>query len=131
MNTLKPLILATSIAACLLALSGCSTTVVQRAKRSLASAFSVSEAVKTAKTNYKATDPKTVVLYYDSSKPSHKYKIIGRVNADIYSFIGTTYSENNIREKLKARAANIGGNAVINLHRSLTTEMGNVVRYTN
>ena len=131
MSISKSLILATTAAATMLILSGCSTTSMKGAENSVAHAFSSSEVVKTTKANYKPTDPKTVALYYDNKKPSHKYKTIGRVNANAHNFMAIPISEQNIRKAMKTRAASIGGNAVINIHRNLDTETGNVVRYVN
>ena len=110
-------------------LSGCSTTSMKAAENSVAHAFSSSEVVKTTKTNYKPTDPKTVALYYDNKKPNHMYKTIGRVNASSHNFMAIPISEQNIRKAMKTRAGSIGGNAVINIHRNFDTETGNVVRY--
>ncbi len=101
------------------------------AENSVAHAFSSSEVVKTTKTHYKPTDPKTVALYYDNKKPNHKYKIIGRVNANAHNFMAIPISEQNIRKAMKTRAASIGGNAVIGIRRNLDTETGNVVCYLN
>lgn len=129
MKTLKSFLLTSVSMAAILALSGCSTTSMQGAENSVAHAFSSSEVVKTTSTNYKPTNPKQVALYYDNKKPAHKYKIIGRVNANAHNFMAIPISEKNIRKSLKTQAASIGGNAVINIKRNLDTETGNVVRY--
>ena len=99
-------------------LSGCS---------SVQSMFSGASSSSVSNQTYSATDPEHVTLYIDD-KPKCHYKELGLVSIRTVNLLGMNLSSDDISHSLKEQAANMGGDAVINVHDTLQHREGTVVR---
>lgn len=85
---------------------------------------------KTSNKNHAATNPDDVQLFMGGEKPSRRYEKLGMLTVSTDNSWGMSRSEADIRINMKERAASVGGDAVINVQRGLTTMTGTIIRYT-
>jgi len=89
-----------------------------------------STAMRTSAGSYAATDPAKVRIFL-SEKPTDKYTEIGKVTVDKYGVIGlVAASGDKINQLLRANAAKIGGDAIINISEDFASVSGVVIVFT-
>lgn len=109
----------------LILLSGCSTMADQFTGLNELG----SHVERTSTKEYAQTDPAKVQIFYGDNKPARRYTVIGNLTVTTDNFIGANRNEADIVKDVKEKAASIGGDAVINATRGMTTINGTVIRY--
>ncbi len=73
------------------------------------------------------TNPTSVLLVKQNSQ-NNKYQKIGVIKVANHNFVGIKRQEADIDELLQAHAANLGGNAVVDIHSTPKDVYGTVVK---
>ena len=102
------------------AMTGCSTS-------DLTNIVSNGNSISTTDTKLAATNPAKVKLYYAGNTLPKRYRIVGRVSAEIYNVVGLEHTQASIAEELKKQSASLGGNGVINITSGMAQVTGDAV----
>lgn len=73
------------------------------------------------------TNPTTVLLIKQNLQ-NKKYKKIGTIKVASYNFVGVKKQEADINDLLQVHAANLGGDAIIDIHSTPKAVYGTVVK---
>jgi|ERR1700681_128525 len=76
----------------------------------------------------RARKPADVKLFF-ADKPTEPFRELGRVSADKYGTFGRSRKREAIDEELKSKAAELGGDAVINITEDFASVSGVVVAF--
>ena len=77
---------------------------------------------------YPKNSPDNVHIFFDE-KPRRSYIEIGQVNIDTDNMLGVPKSETEIIHAMQEQAASIGGDAVIDVNRSMGAATGTIIIY--
>lgn len=72
-------------------------------------------------------NPMNVTLFTNGKKPTAPFKIIGTETVSKYNFVGIKRQEAHIRDVMRNLAANLGGDAVINISHQDKNIVGTVI----
>lgn len=86
------------------------------------------ERVMTTGTAAAPTNPTSVQIFL-TEKPTVAYEELGRVSVDKYNNFAMTRSPDELNNKLKEKAASIGGDAIIGVTEDFASISGVVVKY--
>lgn len=98
-------------------LAGCST--INQAHHPVQTNVSSSE-------HFSATKPQQVTFHDDPNKP---YVIVGRVYVQRQTLLGHNRGIQQAKHLMRQRAAQLGGDAIINLHKTHKQHVGTIVHY--
>jgi hypothetical protein len=105
-------------------LFGCST-ISQPLKCVKSPTASKSEKTK----KYTSTNPK-LIKFTVNNKVNHQYQKIATISVNHYNLVGVKRQAGVINDLIRTYAAELGGNAVINIHTERNAEIGEVIRFT-
>lgn len=74
-------------------------------------------------------NPIAVTLYTHGKKPSKPYTIVGHETVSKYNLVGMKRQEAHIRDVMRNLAANMGGDAVIDISHDDKTVQATVIAY--
>lgn len=101
---------------CGLMLTACATQPVETPKQS-------------ANNNVTRKNPMNVALYTQGKKPITSYKVIGSEKVSEYNVVGIKRQKAHIRESMRNLAANLGGDAVIDIKQNDKDITGTVIAF--
>lgn len=85
-------------------------------------------AASTESTESGLHNPAAIKLYF-TEKPSESFRELGRVSAGKYGTLGRSRKREAIDEELKTKAAELGGDAVINITEDFASVSGVVIAF--
>lgn len=74
-------------------------------------------------------NPMSVALFTHGKKPSNQYKILGTEKVSEYNLVGVKRQEAHIRDMMRNLAANLGGDAVIDIEQQDKNIIGTVIAF--
>jgi len=82
-----------------------------------------------ANNNFLPKNPMSVALYTQGTKPKTPYKILGSEKVSKYNIVGIKRQEAHVREAMRTLAANLGGDAVIDIQHNDKNIIGTVIAF--
>ncbi len=79
---------------------------------------------------YSPTNPHFVVLT-TVKVITRPYEVIGHVSVKRYNLVGIKRQQGVIDDLMKEDASKIGGNAIVNIKKTMKTEIGDVIRFNS
>jgi len=117
------------ISACAIGLNACAT--MHEVSGKTEQVLSKSKVKKTTTAHYIPTDPTGILLTHQPTLKTH-YKVIGNVAINQYNFVGIRRQQGIMDDLFQKHAAEIGGNAVINIHvADNNNEIGQVIKFVS
>jgi len=74
-------------------------------------------------------NPMTVSFYTNGNNPKQPYVVLGKETVSKYNFVGIKRQQASIHDAMRNLAANMGGDAVINITHTDKSVTGTVVTY--
>lgn len=84
---------------------------------------------KTVHVQKNKKNPMAVSFYPSTRNLKIPYRVIGRETISKYNFVGIKRQEASIHDAMRAMAASMGGDAIVDIQHSDTTVTGTVITY--
>ena len=110
-------------------LAGCVCTGQQNPTRMASNFINRESIITTTNESYPNKNPKTVALYTADKSPHTAYRIIGVAKVSKFNLLGAKRNEADMHHQIKALAASIGGDGLINLKDDHESLQANVIAY--
>jgi hypothetical protein len=74
-------------------------------------------------------NPMTVTIFTAGEKPQKPYVVVGKETVSKFNFVGVKRQEAHIREAMRKLAANLGGDAIINVTHDDHSVSGTIIEF--